>query len=83
MILKNEINESSTTKNIAIEWLKLLQLNINRLARFLGGLIPTQVLTWSGSTVLGFKSVLQALSKQQRMDTISARNYSRSVKLYK
>ena len=54
MILKNEINESSTTKNIAIEWLKLLQLNINRVAGFLGGLIPTQVLTWSGSTVLGF-----------------------------
>ena len=45
MILKNEINESSTTKNIAIEWLKLLQLNINRVAGFLGGLIPTQVLT--------------------------------------
>ena len=45
MILKNEINESSTTKNIAIEWLKLLQLNINRLAGVLGGLIPTQVLT--------------------------------------
>ena len=63
MILQNEINESSTTKNIAIEWLKLLQLNINRLAGFLGGLIPTQVLTWSGSTVLEFKSVLQAIEQ--------------------
>ncbi len=57
MILKNEINESSTTKNIAIQLLKLLQLNINRVAGFLGGLIPTQVLTWSGSTVLTFKSM--------------------------
>ena len=45
MILMNDINESSTTQNIAIEWLKLLQLNINRVAGFLGGLIPTQVLT--------------------------------------
>ena len=63
MILKNEINESSTTKNIAIQLLKLLQLNINRVAGFLGGLIPTQVLTWSGSTVLGFKSVLQTFGQ--------------------
>jgi len=67
MILMNDINESSTTKNSGshLYFLAVIYIYVCKFRYFyknsatLGcsfqmGLIPTQVLTWSGSTVLIF-----------------------------